>query len=139
MADTSDDLTTVAVRAWALAGRAWMEAANAIVVGWLDLPAVEKGDPGFNEEVVLVPAQPAPTILHPGPFASRWDGTELPRGAVSVLPRRVAAAKDTEVRVCVRQPANLASGTYTGSLLDAPGGACLVDEIGVYVVGGRAH
>lgn len=138
MVDTGDDLTTAAVRAWAIAGRAWMEAANAIVVGWLDLPGVEKGDAGFNEEVIVVPAQPAPTILHPGPFANGWDGSELPRGAVSVIPRRVAAAMETEVRVRVRQPANMASGTYTGSLLDAPGGACLVDEIGVYVVGGSA-
>ena len=36
------------------------------------------------------------------------------------------------------QPAGIASGTYTGSLPGSPGGTRLVDEIGVYVVGGPA-
>ena len=138
MADRGADRATAALRAWAIAGRAWMEAANTIFVGWLDLPAVEAGDPGFNEETVVVPAQPAPTGLQPGSFANRWDGSELPPGALAVSPFQVRPGEDTEVRVRVRQPAGIASGTYTGSILAFPGDACLVDEIDVYVVGGRA-
>jgi hypothetical protein len=138
MTDREDDFTKAAARAWAVAAKASMEAANAIFVSWLDLPAVEAGDPGFNEEVVAVPAQPAPTDLHPGPFANRWDGNELPAGTVGLVPRRLAAGVETEVRVYVRAPAGLKSGTYSGSLLDSPGGTRLVDDIGLYVVGGRA-
>ncbi len=136
MTDRVDDLTADAVGAWATAARDWMEAVNEIWLSWLDLAAVESGQTGFNQEVVVVKAQPAPTDLRPGPFTD-WDGNELPRDAVTVEPSRVAAGQETTVRVRVKSSRGLASGTYTGPLLNASDDACLVDEIGVYVVGDR--
>jgi hypothetical protein len=136
MTSQLDDLTTDAVGAWATAAGAWMEAVNEIWLGWLDLAAVESGETGFNQEVVVVKAQPAPTELRPGRFTG-WDGKELPRDAVTVEPSRVAAGRETTVLVRVKSPGDLASGTYTGPLLNASDDACLVDEIGVLVVGGR--
>jgi hypothetical protein len=133
MTDRLDDLATAAVRAWITAVRAWIKAANAIGVSWLDLPGVESGRTGFNEEVVVVEAQGAPTTLHPGPFADS-DNNELPHDKVSLVPAQVDAGEEIEVHVKVALPVATASGTYTGSLLDS-GGTCLVDEIGVYVVG----
>ena len=134
MAGPLDDLVAAAVRAWATVARTWIEAGNAIGVAWLDLPAVESGRTGFNEEVVVVPAQPAPTALHPGPFAD-WDHHVLPPGALAVVPAQVGAGEVTEVCVRVHPAGGTASGTYTGSLFNSPGGACLVEGIGVYVVG----
>ncbi len=134
MPDRLDDLVTAAVRSWAFAARAWIETGNAIGVSWLDLPAVESGRTGFNEEVVVVPAQPAPTDLHPGQFAD-WDGNELPLEAVAVVPPRVGAGEETEVCVRVQPQIGITSGTYTGSLSGSPDGTHLVDKIGVYVVG----
>ncbi|HEX6227955.1 MAG TPA: hypothetical protein VFZ41_00660 [Solirubrobacterales bacterium] len=133
MADRLDDLVTAAVRAWAVAARAWIEAGNAIGVSWLDLPAVESGRTGFNEETVVVPAQPAATELHSDEFAG-WDEHKLPPEAITVLPPRVDAGEETEVCVRIQAPPGTPSGTYTGSLC-SPGGTCLVDRIGVYVVG----
>jgi hypothetical protein len=133
MAGPLDDLVAAAVRAWATVARTWIEAANAIGVAWLDMPAVESGRTGFNEEVVVVPAQQAPTPLHPGPFAD-WDHNVLPPAALAVVPPQVRAGEVTEVCVRVHPAGGIASGTYTGSL-NSPGGACLVDGIGVYVVG----
>jgi hypothetical protein len=140
MADRVDDMAKAAVRAWATVAHAWMNTANEIMVSWWDLPNVESGRSGFNEEVVWVPAQRAPAALHPGRFAD-LDDHELPPKAVRVVPSRVGAGEDTKVRVRVRMIGprdDMASGTYVGSLLDSPGGTPLVDEIGVYVVGGRA-
>jgi hypothetical protein len=134
MAGPLDDLLGAAVRAWATVARTWIEAANAIGVGWLDMPAVESGRTGFNEEVVVVPAQQAPTALHPGPFAD-WDHNVLPPAALAVVPAQVGAGEVTEVCVRVHPASGIASGTYTGSLFNSPGGACLVEGIGVYVVG----
>jgi hypothetical protein len=135
MADQLDELVKAAVRSWAVAARAWIEAVNAIGVGWLDLPAVESGRTGFNEETVVVPAQPASTDLHPRQFAN-WDGNELPLEALAVEPPSVGAGEETEVCVRVQPPIGIASGSYTGSLSGSPGGTPLVDEISVYVVGG---
>jgi len=133
-----DDFTKAAVRGWATAAHAWMEAANSVLVSWWDLADVERGRPGFNEETVWVPAQGAPVTVHPGRFAD-VEGRELPREAVFVVPSRVRADEDTEVRLQVIGPLqSVASGTYTGSLLDSPYGIPLVDEVGVYVVGDRA-
>ena len=134
MAGSLDDLVAAAVRAWATVARAWIEATNAIGVGLLDMPAVESGRRSFNAEVVVVPAQQTPTALHPGRF-DNWDHKELPPAALTVAPLQVGAGQATEVCVQVQPPAGTASGTYTGSLYDSPGGACLVEGIGVYVVG----
>jgi len=135
MADPVDDLTTAAVRAWATVAQAWFEAANAIVLSWVDMAAVESGRTAFNEETVLVGAQGA-TALRPGRFAD-WDDNALPPAAIAVVPAQVAGGEDTEVCVRVRAPGNVTSGTYTGSLLDS-GGSCVAEEIAVYVVGGPA-
>jgi hypothetical protein len=133
MAGMLDDLVATAVRTWATVARTWIEAANAIGVAWLDLPEVESGRKGFNEEVVVVPAQQATTALNPGPF-SNWDQDQIPPEALTVEPTQVNAGEATEVCLAVTPPRNTASGTYTGSLCDLSG-ACLVEEIGVYVVG----
>jgi hypothetical protein len=134
MASPLDDLLAAAVRAWATVARTWIEAANAIGVGLLDLPAVESGRTGFNAEVVVVPAQQAQTALRPGRFAD-WDDKELPPASLAVVPAQVGAGEVTEVCVRVHPAGGIASGTYTGSLFNSPGGACLVEGIGVYVVG----
>jgi hypothetical protein len=136
MASTLDDLVAAAVRTWATVARAWIEAANAILIGWLDLADVETGRTGFNEEVVVVPAQLAPTALNPGSF-SNWDQDQLPAEALAVKPAEVNAGEHTEVLVLVQPPKGTASGTYTGSLYD-PTGTCLIEEVGVYVVGDRS-
>ena len=95
------------------------------------VPASTKKPCGFRR-------QSAPVTVHPGRFAD-VEGRELPREAVFVVPSRVRADEDTEVRLQVIGPLqNVASGTYTGSLLDSPYGIPLVDEVGVYVVGDRA-
>jgi hypothetical protein len=133
MAERLDDLVAAAVQAWVTVAGAWIEAANAIGVAWLDLPAVESGRPGFNEEIVALSAQRAPTALHPEAF-SDWDDNKLPREALIVEPDQVNAGEATNVRLLVQPPKDTTSGTYTGSLCDSSG-ACLVDEIGVYVVG----
>jgi hypothetical protein len=134
MASPLDDLMAAAARGWATVGRSWIEAANAIAVSCLDMPAVESGRTGFNEEVVVVPAQQAPTALRPGPFAD-WDQNVLPPAALAVVPAQVGAGEVTEVCVRVHPAGGIASGTYMGSLFSSPGGACLVEGIGVYVVG----
>ena len=136
MASTLDDLVAAAMRTWATVARTWIEAANAILLGWLDVPDVETGRTGFNEELVLVPAQQAPTELNPGSFFN-WDRDELHADAFAVTPARVKAGEITEVVVSVDPPQGTASGTYTGSLYD-PTGTCLLEEIGVYVVGDAA-
>jgi hypothetical protein len=136
MAGSLDDLVAAAVRAWLTVARAWIEAANAIGVALLDLPAVESGRTGFNREVVVLPAQPAPTAVHPEGF-SNWDYHELPPPALAVDPSDVDAGVVTEITVVVHPPEGAASGTYVGSLCD-PNGACLLDEVGVYVVGDRS-
>jgi hypothetical protein len=133
MAGPLDDQVTAGVRAWLSVAQAWIEAANDIVIAWLDLADVESGRPGFNEEAVRVPAQQTPTDLHPGPF-SNWDRDQLPPDALSVVPTGVKAGEETEVMLVVQPPKGACSGSYTGSLCD-PDGACLLDEIVVYVVG----
>jgi hypothetical protein len=135
--DGLDELVTAAVRAWATVARAWLGAFNAIGVSWLDLPGVESGRTGFNQETVVVEAQGAPTDLHPGPFAD-WDGNELPPAVVTVVPPQVVVGQEAEVCIQVKPSLAIASGTYTGSLWDSSGDTCLVDEIGIYVVGGPA-
>ncbi|HEY7456127.1 MAG TPA: hypothetical protein VH703_02530 [Solirubrobacterales bacterium] len=134
MANRLEDLAAAAVGAWAIAGRAWMEAVNEVGVGWLDLADVEGGRASFNEETVVIGPQLVPTVLHPGRFVD-WGGNELPAEAVEVDPRRIPPGRQTTVRVRVEPPPGTASGTYTGSLRSAPDGPRLVDEIGVYVVG----
>jgi hypothetical protein len=133
MARPLDDLVAAGVRAWLSVAQAWTKAANDIVVVWLDLADVESGRRSFNKESVMLPAQQAPTDLHPGPF-SNWDRDQLPPGALAVVPAGVEAGVATEVLLVVQPPEGACSGTYTGSLCD-PNGACLLDEIGVYVVG----
>ena len=136
MASTLDDLVAAAVRTWATVARAWIEAANAILIGWLDLADVETGRTGFNEEVVVVPPQQAPTALSPESF-SNWDQDQLPAAALAVKPGDVKAGEITEVLVSVQPPQGTASGTYVGTLCDSSG-ACLLQEVGIYVVGDRS-
>lgn len=136
MAGSLDDLVAAAVRGWAGVARAWIEAANAMVIEFLDLADVESGRTGFNEEIVVVPQQPAPTDVHPRGFTD-WDHNELAPAALTVEPAQVNAGKVTEVRVVVQAPQGTASGTYTGSLHD-PTGVCLFEEVAVYVVGDKS-
>lgn len=134
MTDLPDDSVTAVVRAWATAALAWMGTLNVIGVSWLAMRRVESGNTGFNEETVVVPAQQTPTALCPDGFFD-WDGNKLPPSSVAVAPPQVYAGQETEVCVSVQPPAGIASGTYTGSLLVSPGGAPVVEGIGVYVVG----
>jgi hypothetical protein len=136
MAGALDDLVAAVVRGWAAVARAWIEAANAIAIGFLDLADVESGRTGFNEEIVVVPGQPAATDVHPRGFTD-WDHNELPSVALTVEPAQVNAGKVTEVRIAVEPPQGTASGTYTGSLHD-PAGVCLFEEVAVYVVGDKS-
>jgi hypothetical protein len=133
MAGPLDELVAAGVGAWSSVAQAWIKAVNDIVVAWLDLADVESGRRSFNKEPVVVPAQQAPTDLHPGPF-SNWDRDHIPPEALAVVPAGVKAGEATEVLLVVQPPEGACSGTYTGSLCD-PNGACLLDEIGVYVVG----
>jgi len=128
-----DDLVAAGVRAWLTMVQASIEAANDIVVAWLDVADVESGRLGFNEEIVFVTGQPDATPLHPRDFTD-WDDNELPPDAFDLDPSDVKAGEATQVRLLVQPPAGAVSGTYTGSLCDS-NGACLLDEIGVYVVG----
>ena len=136
MASTLDDLVAAAVRTWATVARTWIRAANAILVAWLDVPDVESGRSGFNEGFVLVPAQQSPTPLRPESF-SNWDDDPLPNNALAVTPAGVEAGMVTEVILSVQPPPGTASGTYTGTLCDS-NGACVVEEVGIYVVGDRS-
>jgi hypothetical protein len=136
MAGALDDLVAATVRGWATVARAWLEAANAVAIGLLDLADVESGRTSFNEEVVVVPRQPAAAPLHPRGFTD-WDSNELPAAALALDPSDVKAGKATEVRLVVEPPQGTASGTYTGSLHD-PTGTCVLEEVGVYVVGDKA-
>ena len=133
MAGPLDDLVADAVRAWLSMARASVEAANDIIVEWLDLADVESGRLGFNEAIVFVPEQPDATPLHPRGFTD-WDGNELPPDAFDLDPSDVKGGEATQIRLLVQPPEGAVSGTYTGSLCDS-NGACLLDEIGVYVVG----
>lgn len=136
MAGALDDLVAAMVRGWATVARAWLEAANAMAIGFLDLADVESGPMSFNQQVVVVPRQPAATAVHPRGFTD-WDQNELAPAAVTLEPAQVSAADVTEVRLVVKPPQGTASGTYTGSLHD-PTGTCVVEEVGVYVVGDKA-
>jgi hypothetical protein len=136
MAGALDDLVAAAVRGWATVAWAWIEAANAMAIGLLDLADVESGPKGFNEEVVVVPRQPAATPLHPRGFTD-WDHNVLQPAAFDLDPSDVKAGEATKVRLLVQPPAGTASGTYTGSLHD-PTGACLLEEVGIYVVGDKS-
>jgi hypothetical protein len=136
MANTLDGLVAAAVRTWATVARTWIEAANSILLGWLDVADVESGRTGFNEEVVVVPAQQAPTVLNAGSF-SNWDQDQLPAESLDLKPVEVKAGEFRKVLVSVEPPEGTASGTYTGSLYD-PAGTCLLEEVGVYVVGDKS-
>jgi hypothetical protein len=129
MPSTLDELVATATQTGATVARTWIEAANAVLVGWLDVPDVESGRTGFNEDFVVVPAQQSATPLSPESF-SNWDDKKLDNGALKVNPAGV-------VIVSVQPPKGTASGTYTGSLYD-PTGTCVVEEVGVYVVGDKA-
>ena len=133
MAGPLDDLVGAGVRAWLTVVQASVEAANDIVVAWLDLADVESGRPGFNEEIVFVPGQPNATPLHPRDFTD-WDDNELPPDAFDLNPSDVKAGEPTQIRLLVEPPEGAVSGTYTGSLCDS-NGASLLDEVDVYVVG----
>lgn len=136
MAGALDELVAAVVRGWATVARSWIEAANAIAVGWLDLADVESGITGFNEEVVLVPPQQGATPLRPGSFTD-WDHNQLPDAALTLVPGQVKAGETTQMSVVVEPPEDTASGTYMGSLYD-PSGTCVVADVGVYVVGDRS-
>jgi hypothetical protein len=136
MAGALDDLVAAMVRGWATVARAWLEAANAMAIGFLDLADVESGSMSFNQEVVIVPRQPAVTAVHPRGFTD-WDQNELAPAALTLEPAQVSADKVTKVRLVVQPPQGTASGTYTGSLHD-PTGTCVLEEVGVYVVGDKA-
>lgn len=133
MAGPLDDLMAAAVRAWLSVLQTSIDAANDIVIAWLDLADVESGRLGFNEEIVTLSPQLAPTSLHPQAF-SNWDDDPLPLDSLTLEPGQVNAGEATEVRLLVQPPEDAVSGTYTGRLCDS-NGACLLDEIGVYVVG----
>jgi hypothetical protein len=135
MPSTLDDLVATATQTGATVARTWIQAANAVLIGWLDVPDVESGRTCFNEEFVVVPAQQSATSLSPESF-SNWDD-KLDNGALKVNPAEVEAGKVTEMIVSVQPPKGTASGTYTGSLYD-PTGTCVVEEVGVYVVGDKA-
>jgi hypothetical protein len=98
MASTLDDLVGAAVRTWANVARTWIEAANTILVGWLDVADVESGRTGFNEGSAVVPAQQSPTDLSPESF-SNWDDDPLPKHALAVKPAGVEAGRSPHVIV----------------------------------------
>jgi hypothetical protein len=137
MSDPLNDLVATAVRAWASVAGAWIESANAVFVSLLDLSDTESDQLGFNEETVLVPAQPAACAVRAGRFAD-FDDTPLPAEVISVRPDALGAGVETKVCVRVTPPPGTASGTYMGTLRDSPGGRCVAEEVGVYVVGDRA-
>jgi hypothetical protein len=137
MSDPLDDLVGTAVRAWASVARAWIASANAAWVSLLDLSDPESDQLGFNEETVMVPAQSGGCAVCAGPFVD-FDNTPLPAAVVSVTPQAVPAGVETAVCVRVTPPPGTASGTYMGTLVDSPGGRCVAEEVGVYVVGDRA-
>jgi hypothetical protein len=136
MSSTLDELVATATQTGATVARTWIQAANAVLIGWLDVPDVESGRSSFNQGFVLVPAQQSVTPLSPESF-SNWDDKKLDNGALKVNPAEVEAGKVTEMIVSVQPPKGTASGTYTGSLYD-PTGTCVVEEVGVYVVGDKA-
>lgn len=137
MSDPLNDLVAAAVRAWASVAAAWIKSANAGLVGLLELADTESDLLGFNEETVLVPAQPAACGISAGRFAN-FDDTPLPAEAISVTPPALGAGVETRVCVRVAPPQGTASGTYMGTLIDSSGGRCVAEEVGVYVVGDRA-
>lgn len=137
MADPLNDLVATAVRAWASLAGASIESANAVLIGLMELADTESGQFGFNEETVLVPAQPAACAVSAGRFAD-LDDTPLPAEVISVTPNALGAGVATRVCVRVTPPPGTASGTYMGTLTETSGGRCLAEEVGVYVVGDRA-
>ncbi|HET9121196.1 MAG TPA: hypothetical protein VFN72_11760 [Solirubrobacterales bacterium] len=136
MAGASDDLVAALVRGWATVAQAWLEAANAMTIGFLDLADAETGPMDFNQQVVIVPRQPAATPIHPRGFTD-WDQNELAPAALTLEPAQIAADAVTKVRLVAKPPPGTASGTYTGSLHD-PTGTCVFEEVVVYVVGDKA-
>jgi len=137
MADPLNDLVATAVRGWASLAGASIESANAVLIGLMELADTESGQFGFNEETVLVPAQPAACAVSAGRFAD-LDDTPLPTEVISVTPHALGAGVATRVCVRVTPPPGTASGTYMGTLTETSGGRCLAEEVGVYVVGDRA-
>jgi hypothetical protein len=136
MAGALDDLVADMVRGWATVARAWLDAANRMLIGFLDLADVESGPMSFNQRVVTVPRQPAPTAVHPRGFTD-WDENELAPAALTLEPAQVSADDMTTVRLVVQPPKGTASGTYTGSLHDHTG-TCVLEEVVLYVVGDKA-
>lgn len=137
MSDPLNDLVGTAVRAWASVARAWIASANEAWVSLLDLSDPESDQLGFNEETVTVPAQSGPCAVCAGPFVD-FDNTQLPAEVIAVTPQALAGGVETKVCVRVHPPPGTASGTYMGTLMDAPGGRCVAEEVGVYVVGDHA-
>jgi hypothetical protein len=137
MSDPVNDLVGNAVRAWASVARAWIASANAAWVSLLDLSDPESDQLGFNEETVMVPAQSEGCAVCAGPFVD-FDNTQLPAEVISVTPQALVGGVETKVCVRVDPPKGTASGTYMGTLLDSPGGRCVAEEVGVYVVGDHA-
>ena len=137
MSDPLNDLVGTAVRAWASVARAWIASANEAWVSLLDLSDPESDQLGFNEETVTVPAQSGPCAVCAGPFVD-FDNTQLPAEVIVVTPQALAGGVETKVCVRVHPPPGTASGTYMGTLMDSPGGRCVAEEVGVYVVGDHA-
>ena len=99
MADPLNDLVATAVRAWASLAGASIESANADLIGLMELADTESGQFGFNEETVLVPAQPAACALSAGRFADLDDTPLRRRGRDQGLRACHSAAGDRERHV----------------------------------------
>lgn len=134
MANSFNDLASAALRAWATLARAWLEGATSVWFTVIDLAETESDEQGFNEAVVVVPAQAAPTALKLDRFADA-DDRQLSPAAIGVSPADLVAGEDTKVRISVTPPAGTASGTYSGSLWNSAKSKCLAEEIQLYVVG----
>jgi hypothetical protein len=134
MADRLDELARDAAKASALVGYATLEAANEILVGWLDMAEVESALAGLNEEIVVVGFRTERVDLVPGVF-SNWEGKTLDPDSVDIEPARLEPGGITTVRVKVKPADGVVSGTYTGPLQRTPDHSPVVPEVSIYVVG----
>ena len=72
-----------------------------------------------------------------GPFVD-FDNTQLPAEVIAVTPQALAGRGRDQGLRAGHPPPGTASGTYMGTLMDSPGGRCVAEEVGVYVVGDHA-